>query len=108
MKRMKKIRVYRHPRCARCARFARVAHFLDWFGRVDHSTEEPKTGPLRMGEVVVEELPDGRIHGGAEGIELIWQNIPAYAPFRPLLKVPAIRRYVDKEVSGCNDNGCSL
>ena len=97
---MKRIRVYRNPRCAKCARFAKVGHFLDWFDRVDLSTETPKTGPLRLGEVVVEEFESGRIFGGANGMELIWRNIPAYAPFRLLLKLPAFRRYVDREVAG--------
>jgi hypothetical protein len=105
---MKTIRVYRNPHCARCAKFAKAAHVLDWLDRVDASTEAPATGPLRMGEVVVQELANGRIHRGAEGIELIARNIPAYAPLRLLLKVPALRRYVDKEVRGCNDNSCGV
>jgi hypothetical protein len=97
---MKAIRVYRNPHCARCAKFAKAHHYLDWFNRVDASTETPPTGPLRMGEVVVEDLATGKIHRGAEGIELISRYIPAYAPLRLLLKVPAFRRYVEKEVSG--------
>jgi len=41
-----------------------------------------------MGEVVVEDLSNGQIHRGADGIELIARNIPAYLPLRLLLKVP--------------------
>jgi hypothetical protein len=105
---MKRIRVYRNPDCARCARFATAHRFLDWLDRVDASTDTPKTGPLRLGEVVVEDLATGRIIRGAQGIELIARNIPAYAPMRLLLKVPAFRRYVDKEVSGCGGDACSI
>ena len=76
---MKAIRVYRNPHCARCARFAKAYHVLDWFGKVDPSTDTPRTGPLRMGEVVVEDLSNGQIHRGADGIELIARNIPASA-----------------------------
>ncbi len=97
---MKVIRVYRNPHCAKCARFAKTLRFVDWFDRVDASIEDPKTGPLRLGEVVVEELSSGRILAGASGIELISRQIPAYAPLRVLLKVPAFRRYVEREVSG--------
>ncbi len=50
------IRVYRNPECAKCARFARVLPFVDWFHRVDASTETPRTGALRLGEIAVEEL----------------------------------------------------
>src|SRR5437870_4620358 len=63
---MKRIRVYRNPNCARCAKFAKVARFFDWLGRLDHFTEAPKTGPLRIGEVVVEDLSKGQIFRGAD------------------------------------------
>ena len=61
-----------------------------------------------MGEVVVEDLSDHQLLRGAEGIELIWRNIPAYALFLPLFRVPAFRRYVDKEVSGCDGDACEV
>ena len=105
---MKRIRVYRHAHCAKCARFARAGHFFDWLDRIEDSTEIPKTGPLRLGEVVVEDLSSGRFFKGAEGIELIFRNIPAYAPFRLLLSVPLVRRYVEQEVSGCEDDACEM
>lgn len=105
---MKKIRVYRNADCAKCARFARAGHLFDWLDRMDVSTETPTTGPLRLGEVVVEDLSSGRILKGAEGIELIFRNIPAYAPFRLLLRVPLVRRYIEKEVSGCEGDACEI
>lgn len=81
---------------------------FDWLDRVEPSTETPKTGPLRLGELVVEEIPSGRIVRGAEGIELIWRNVPAFAPFRLLFRVPSFRRKVEKEVSGCEGNACEI
>jgi len=82
--------------------------FLDWLDHVDASTETPRTGPLRLGEVVVEELGTGRIHRGIEGMELIWRHIPAYAPLRLLAKLPAFRRYIDHEVRGCDGDACGI
>jgi hypothetical protein len=105
---MKTIRVYRHAGCATCARFARVAQFFDWLDRVVHSTETPKTGPLHLGEVVVEELSSGRILKGVEGMDLIWRNIPIYAPFRLLLMVPSFRRYLERHVGGFEDNASEV
>jgi hypothetical protein len=105
---MKRIRVYRNADCAKCARFARVGLFFDWLDRLDASTETPTTGPLRLGEVVVEDLSTGRILKGAEGIDLIFRNIPMYAPFRLLLRVPSVCRYVEKEVSGCEGDACEI
>jgi len=81
---------------------------LDWFGRIENSTATPPTGPLVMGEVVVEELASGRILRGAEGFALICRQIPAYAPFRLLLKLPAVRRAVDADMAGCADGSCEL
>jgi hypothetical protein len=105
---MKRIRVYRNAHCAKCARFARVGLFFDWLDRLDASTETPRTGPLQMGEVVVEDLSTGRILKGAEGIELIFRNIPVYVPFLLLLRVPSLRHYVEKEVSGCEGGACEV
>jgi hypothetical protein len=105
---MKRIRVYRNAHCAKCAQFARAGLFFDWLDRLEASTETPKTGPLRLGEVIVEDLSSGRILKGAEGIDLIFRHIPAYVPFRPLLRVPSLRRYVEKEVSGCEGNACEI
>jgi hypothetical protein len=54
-----------------------------------------------MGEVVVEDLATGHIHRGAEGIAMVWRNIPVFMLLLPLLWIPAFRRYVDSEVRGC-------
>jgi len=75
---------------------------------VDISTETPRSGALRLGEVVVEALGSGRILGGADGIELICRHIPAYAPFRLLFLVPAFRRYVEKDMGGCDGDVCAI
>lgn len=105
---MKKIRVYRHANCAKCARFAKVGLFFDWLDRMEVSTETSTTGPLRLGEVVMEDLSSGRIKKGAEGIALIFRNIPAYTPFLLRLRVPSVRHYVEKEVSGCEGDSCEI
>jgi len=58
---MKMIRVYRNSDCAKCASFARVHRFFDWRQRLDLSTETPRSGSLRLGEVVLEDLGSSRI-----------------------------------------------
>lgn len=103
---MRQIRIYRHPDCPKCARYARTHQRLDWRHRVEVSTATPKTGPLRLGEVVVERLADGRIFRGADAFEEICRRIPAYAPFRVLLRLPAVRAFVEREMTGCNGQVC--
>ncbi len=71
----KTIRIYRDPDCAKCERFASVHRFFDWDGRLDLSTTSPATGPLRLGEVVVEDIATGAILRGAAGIELVCREV---------------------------------
>ena len=105
---MRRIRIYRNPDCAKCARYARMHARLDWLGRIENSIAAPRTGPLAMGEVVVEELATGRILRGAEALARISREIPAYAPMLLLLKLPAVRRAADKEMGGCEGGSCAL
>jgi hypothetical protein len=100
---MRRIRIYRNPTCTTCARYARVHKFFDWLDRIEVSTAMPATGPLRIGEVVVRELSTGRVLGGADALELILRAIPVYAPFLPLLRIPALRAKADREMSGCGE-----
>jgi len=106
---MKHIRIYRNPACAKCARYARLHERLDWFSHIVVSTATPAgSRPLAMGEVVVEDLATGRLMHGAEAFAAICRQIPLYAPFRLLLKIPALRRAADREMAGCNDGSCEL
>lgn len=85
---MRQTLIYRHPDCARCARIARTHKAFDFFGAVDDATEPPRTGPLQMGEVVVEERAAGRIAQGVEAFRLSTPAIPLYAPARLLPAFP--------------------
>jgi len=105
---MHRIRIYRNPNCAKCARYAAAHRLFDWRGRVDVSTATPRTGALRMGEVVVEKLNSGAILRGAEAFAEICRQIPAYAVFRPLLRLRAFRAFMDRDMSGCGGTACSV
>jgi hypothetical protein len=105
---MKTIRVYRHPDCRKCARYARVGHMLDWRDRLETSAAIPKTGPLRPGEIVVEDLASGDFHHGAAALDLIARQIPLYAPVRFLLRFPFFRSNIDRELSGYGGANCEI
>jgi hypothetical protein len=81
---------------------------MDWLHRVDTSTATPPTGPLRMGEIAVEDLATGRIVKGAAAVEQVCRNIPAYAPGLLLLLLPPFRSYVERSVSGCESDACRV
>ncbi|HSN17338.1 MAG TPA: hypothetical protein VLV87_03930 [Gammaproteobacteria bacterium] len=104
---MKRIRIYRNADCPKCARYARLHQRLDWSGRVEVSTAVPPTGPLAMGEVLVQELDSGRMLRGLEAARRITQVIPVYAPIRLLLRIPALARAADREMRGCS-GACEL
>ena len=105
---MATIRLYRHPDCARCARFARWHRRLDWLGRFEDATATSPLGPLRMGEVVVQDLRSGRTLRGADGFALLCRQLPAYWPLLPALHLPFVRRSLDRELSGCTGDRCEV
>lgn len=103
-----RICIYRHPDCARCARIARMHARFDWLGRVETTTATPPTGPLRMGEIVVEDRASGVVARGADAFRLITQAIPIYAPARLLLGIPGVRARIEREMGGCDDGACAV
>lgn len=105
---MATIRLYRHPHCARCARYARWHRRLDWLRRFEDSTGPSPVGPLRRGQVVVQDLRTGRTLAGARAFELLCRQIPAYWLLLPALMLPPVRRRVAREWSGCNTDGCGI
>src|SRR3546814_18228707 len=94
------VRVHRNPGCARCARYARMHQRLDWLGRVEDSVQSPFERPMRMGEVVVRDLRDGRLHAGADGIALLARQVPPYWAMLPLMPIPAVLRAIERDDAG--------
>ena len=70
---------------------------LDWLDRVDDTTEPPPSGPLRIGEIVVHDLRDGRLLHGADAVEAIFRAVPLYWPALVLLRIPVLRRRADAD-----------
>ena len=105
---MATIRLYRNPHCAKCARIARMHRRFDWLRRFEDSTQPSPLRPMRMGQIVVQDLHSGETFGGAEGFVLLCRQIPAYWPVLPLLRIPAMRRYIERETGGCADGSCAL
>ena len=97
---MKHIRVYHHRDCELCAKKAALLKFLDWMGRTESSTGEPKSGPLRMGQVVVEDIQSGELAFGAKAFDCICRHVPLYAPLRLLLVVPFFHRAIENDMNG--------
>lgn len=100
--------LYHNKDCARCAGMAKVHRFLDWFRRVQVSTAEPKIGPLVPGEIAVEDAQTGEIVQGVEAVRRVARSIPVYAPFRLLLRIPPLARWIDRAVRGCRDGSCDV
>ena len=81
---------------------------FDWLGRVETTTATPSTGPLRMGEIVVEDRTTGRVARGVDAFRLIVRAIPLYAPARLLLPIPAVRARIERDMGGCADDACDV
>jgi hypothetical protein len=100
---MKAIRVYRHPDCSTSLRLAHRRRRLDWLHRIEDVAAEPPTGPLRLGEIAVQDLATGAIVRGADAVGLLCRHLPAYWWFLPLLHVPSVRAYADRYAAGFVD-----
>ena len=105
---MKTLRLYTHPDCERCARLARLHHRFDWLGRLEHTTRAPRSGPLRLGQVVAEDIATSKLLIGHEAIQALCRTIPAYRLFLPLFRLRAVRQSIDRQVAGCTDDACTL
>lgn len=92
---MNAIRLFRHPDCPKCARIACVHQMFDWRDRLDVSIATPKTGPLRLGEIVIEDLATGTVLRGADAFGLLCRHMPFYAPFRLFLRSVSFRRSIE-------------
>jgi hypothetical protein len=98
---MKTIRIYRHRECKRCEKIVRLHHRLDWFDRIDDTTlTPPGRSPLRMGEILVEDLRSGRLLEGVHAVRAIFREIPLYFPLRLLLLIPYFARRADDDARG--------
>jgi hypothetical protein len=105
---MRRVTIFHNKDCARCRKIARVHRVMDWFGRVQTSTADPPTGPLVPGEIAVRDERTGEMFVGVSAVDRLFREIPAYWPLRPLLRVPAVARKVDRDVRGCGDGSCAV
>ena len=105
---MKRITLYRHEDCVRCAKMAKMHMRLDWLRRLECSTDEAPSGPLKMGEIEVRDEHTGATFKGIAAVRQVAKQIPAYWPLLPLLHFPPIAKKIDAMTSGCEDGGCAL
>ena len=105
---MKTIRLYCNPNCLRCARSARALRHLDWRKRLEISTAIPQPGPLRLGEIAIEDVTTGQIAKGHRAFAQLCRHIPLYAPAALLLLFPFSRAWLDRALSGCTGDECGI
>jgi len=105
---MKEIRLYRNPDCEKCARYARMHRRLDWLNHFEDSTDAPPTGPLKMGEILVQDLASGEILKGVKCFPLLCKHIPAYWLVLPLTYLPPVSHRLERELSGSADDAYAV
>ena len=104
---MKAIRLFYNKDCDKCRRISSIHRKFDWFNRIDVSTDVPRTGPLRLGEIAVEEIATGRVFKGVEAVRQICEQVPLYRPLKLLLALPFVAQRVDRELQGCEGGSCT-
>lgn len=74
--------------------------YLDWRRRLEFSTATPKSGALKQGEVVVEEIATGKMLTGFAAYAAIARAVPVCAPVRILFPLRAFRNLMDRQFAG--------
>jgi hypothetical protein len=105
---MQTLRFYIHPECERCRRLSRFHRRFDWLRRIEHTTRTPAGGELKPGQVAAEDIASGEYFHGYRAIQALCRNIPLYRIFLPLFWLKPVQRKLDRELSGCDGDGCKL
>ena len=108
LQRMKTLRFYIHPECERCRRLSKIHHRFDWLDRFEHTTAVPKTGELKLGQVVAQDVATGEFFQGHKAIQALCRTIPLYRIFLPLFWLKPVRDKLDLQLTGCVDGQCEL
>jgi hypothetical protein len=92
---MKTIRIYRNPGCQPDGQHPTLTQRLDWFDRVESSTDQPPSGPVLPGTVVVQDLRTGAWFHGVEAARKVCAAVPFYWPGSLLLSLPPVARWFE-------------
>ncbi len=99
--------LFYHKDCSDCANQAATTSKLDWFNRIQLSTEEPPTGELVKGEIVLVSN-DGLAFTRGYAIRKICLNIPLYFLWGVALFLPPLLTIASKGKAGCNGDTCDI
>ena len=97
---MTRVALHYNPNCRACARQAKRTAQLDWFGRVEVTTEDSPLGAVSKGKIVVVDKGNKAVLTGLRATRKICMQIPLYVPFGLLLHLLPMRRIAGKERRG--------
>ena len=105
---MTKIVLYYNQNCPDCVRQAKRTAQMDWFRRVDLSTEDSPLGETPVGEIVVVDRKSSKVFTGVYATRKLCLQVPVYFLYGLLLFLPPVRNKVDGEKPGCNGDACEI
>ena len=105
---MTKIVLYYNQNCPDCVRQAKRTAQMDWFRRVDLSTEDSPLGETPVGEIVVVDRNSRKVFTGVYATRKLCLQVPVYFLYGLLLFLPPVRNKVDGEKPGCNGDACEI
>lgn len=99
--------LYYHKDCQDCAKQGAQTIALDWFNRINLSTEIPPTGELVKGEIAL--ISDkGQVFTRGYATRKICLNIPVYFVIGVILYFPPFLKIASKNKAGCNGDVCDI
>lgn len=105
---MNGVTLFYNAKCPDCVRQAHRTRKLDWFKRVELSTNASPIGKVPVGEIVVVRNPSGQVYTGAYATRMLCLQVPAYFVFGLALYVAPIRKMFGKDKVGCNGDACDI
>ncbi len=99
--------LFYHKDCDDCARQAEMTSKLDWFNRIKVSVEQPPTGVLEKGEIVLISNK-GQAYTRGYATRKICLNVPMYFIYGLLLYLPLVLKAASKGKAGCNGDSCDV
>ena len=94
--------------CPDCARRARRTRRLDWFGRIELSTQPSPLGEVPAGEIVVVDRRRSTVFTGPYATRKVCLQVPLLFLCGLLLYAPFIRRAAGGGAGGCNGDACEI
>ena len=81
---------------------------MDWFGRIELSTDDSPLGEVPIGKIVVVDKQQNKVFTGIYATRKVCLQVPVFFLFGLLLYLPAIQKIMGNAGQECNGDACEI